>query len=102
MKCGIHHKLATQVLSKSVTLALRESGKEEVSVYSHIEAIQFLLAQGFQYVLPERFMQDVVEDYFGNQKFLLPIFLMTYERKTLDWVILSGHCYGKNEFQCGS
>ena len=28
----------------------------KMSVYSHIEAIQFLLAEGFQYVLSERFM----------------------------------------------
>ena len=40
----------------------------KMSVYSHIEAIQFLLAEGFQYVLSERFMQDVIEDYFGHQR----------------------------------
>ena len=40
----------------------------KISVHSHIEAIKFLLAQGFQYVLTERFMQDVVEDYFGHQR----------------------------------
>ena len=40
----------------------------KISVYSHVEAIKFLLAQGFQYVLSERFMQDVVEDYFGHQR----------------------------------
>ena len=39
----------------------------KISVYSHIEAIQFLLGVGFQYVLSERFMQDVLEDYFGHQ-----------------------------------
>lgn len=39
-----------------------------ISVYSHVEAIQFLLKEGFQYVLTERFMQDVVEDYFGHQR----------------------------------
>ena len=38
------------------------------SIYSHIETIQFLLAEGFQYVLSERFMQDVFEDYFGHQR----------------------------------
>ena len=27
--------------------------------------MQFLLAEGFQYVLSERFMQDVIEDYRG-------------------------------------
>ena len=40
----------------------------KISIYSHIEAIQFLLAEGFQYVLSERFMQDVLEDYFGHQR----------------------------------
>ena len=40
----------------------------KISVHSHIEAIKFLLAQGFQYVLTKRFMQDVVEDYFGHQR----------------------------------
>ena len=40
----------------------------QVTVQSHIEAIQFLLQQGFQYVLSERFMQDVLEDYFGHQR----------------------------------
>ena len=34
-----------------------------IAVYSHIEVIKFLLAEGFQYVLTERFMQDVLEDY---------------------------------------
>ena len=40
----------------------------KIAVYSHIEAIQFLLGEGFQYVLSERFMQDVLEDYFGHQR----------------------------------
>ena len=40
----------------------------KVSIYSHIKAIQFLLAEGFQYVLSERFLQDVLEDYFGHQR----------------------------------
>lgn len=40
----------------------------KISVYSHTEVITFLLAQGFQYVLTERFMQDVLEDYFGHQR----------------------------------
>lgn len=39
-----------------------------ISVYAHIEAIQFLLKEGFQYVLTERFMQDILEDYFGHQR----------------------------------
>ena len=40
----------------------------KISVYSHVEAIKFLLENGFQHVLSERFMQDVLEDYFGRQQ----------------------------------
>ena len=36
--------------------------------YSYIKAIKLLLAQRFQYVLVERLMQDVVEDYFGHKR----------------------------------
>ena len=40
----------------------------KISVNFHVEVIKFLLGQGFQYVLTERFMQDVLEDYFGHQR----------------------------------
>ena len=40
----------------------------KITVHSHIEAIKFLLSEGFSYVLSERFMQDVVEDYFDHQR----------------------------------
>ena len=40
----------------------------KIYISSHIETIHFLLAEGFQYVLSERFMQDVFEDYFGHQR----------------------------------
>ena len=40
----------------------------KIAVHSHIEAIHFVLGEGFQYVLSERFMQDVLEDYFGHQR----------------------------------
>ena len=40
----------------------------KISINAHIEAIQFLLGEGFEYVLSERFMQDVLEDYFGHQR----------------------------------
>ena len=33
-----------------------------ISVYSHVDAIQFLLEKGFQYVSTERFMQDVLNN----------------------------------------
>ena len=40
----------------------------KITGHSHIEAIKFFLSEGFSYVLSERFMQDVVEDYFGHQR----------------------------------
>ena len=40
----------------------------KITVNSHIVAVKFLLSQGFQHVLSERFMQDVIEDYFGHQR----------------------------------
>ena len=40
----------------------------KIAVYSHIDAIRFLLSKGFKFVLSERFMQDVLEDNFGHQR----------------------------------
>ena len=40
----------------------------KIAVYSHIDAIRFLLSKGFKFVLSERFMQDVLDDYFGHQR----------------------------------
>ena len=40
----------------------------KITVYSVIEATKFLLAEGMEYVLTERFCQDPVEEYFGNQR----------------------------------
>ena len=40
----------------------------KITVNSHVEIIKFLLAEGFKYVLTERLMQDVIEDYFGHQR----------------------------------
>ena len=42
----------------------------KITVNSHIEAIKFLLSIAFSYVLSERFMQDVLGDYFGHQRTL--------------------------------
>ena len=39
-----------------------------ISVHSHVKAIKFLLTNGFEYILSERLMQDVSEDYFGHQR----------------------------------
>ncbi|KAK3754384.1 hypothetical protein QZH41_002038 [Actinostola sp. cb2023] len=40
----------------------------KITVYSAIEVTKFLLAEGMEYVLTERFCQDPVEEYFGNQR----------------------------------
>ena len=40
----------------------------KITVNSHVEIIKFLLAERFKYVLTERLMQDVIEDYFGHQR----------------------------------
>ena len=40
----------------------------KMTSYSLIEAVRFLLKEGFNFVLTERFCQDVVEEYFGYQR----------------------------------
>ena len=39
-----------------------------ITVHSAIEATKFLLHEGIEFVLTERFSQDPVEEYFGNQR----------------------------------
>lgn len=40
----------------------------QITVNSVIEATKFLLQEGMEYVLTERFCQDLVEEYFGKQR----------------------------------
>ena len=40
----------------------------QITVYSIIEAVKFLILEGMEFVLTERFCQDPVEEYFGNQR----------------------------------
>mgnify|MGYP001792705560 CR=1 FL=1 len=40
----------------------------KITSYSTIEIIRLLLQDGFDYVLTERFCQDVLEEYFGYQR----------------------------------
>ena len=40
----------------------------KIAVFAHVDIIKFLLSEGFKYVLTERFMQDVLEDYFAHQR----------------------------------
>ena len=39
----------------------------KITSYSTIEVVRLLLQEGFDYVLTERFCQDVLEEYFGYQ-----------------------------------
>ena len=52
---------------EKMCLSLQTCEGLKISAFSHVEAIRFLLSQGFQYVLSEQFMQDVLKDYFGHQ-----------------------------------
>ena len=40
----------------------------QTATYSVIEATKFLLQEGMEYVLTERFCQDPIEEYFGSQR----------------------------------
>ena len=40
----------------------------QITTYSVIEATKYLICQGVDFVLTERFCQDPVEEYFGNQR----------------------------------
>ena len=40
----------------------------KITVHSVIEATKFLLQEGMEFVLTERFCQDPVEEYFGKQR----------------------------------
>ena len=40
----------------------------QITINSLVNIVQFLLSAGFSYVLTERFMQDVLEEYFGYQR----------------------------------
>ena len=40
----------------------------QITTYSVVEATQFLFSEGMEFVLTERFCQDPVEEYFGNQR----------------------------------
>ena len=40
----------------------------QITVYSIIDVVKFLLKSGVPYVLTERFCQDLLEEYFGKQR----------------------------------
>ena len=40
----------------------------KISVYSLVEIVPFLLSEGFDYILVERFCQDILEEHFGDHR----------------------------------
>ena len=40
----------------------------KITVSSIVQVVQFLLSEGLEYVLSERFCQDLLEEYFGRQR----------------------------------
>ena len=40
----------------------------QISVHSVIEATKYLVAQGIEFALKERFNQDCAEEYFGRKR----------------------------------
>ena len=40
----------------------------KISIYSLVEIVPFLLNEGFDYILTERFCQDISEEHFGDQR----------------------------------
>ena len=40
----------------------------QITVYSIIDVVKFLLKSGVPYILTERFCQDLLEEYFGKQR----------------------------------
>ena len=40
----------------------------KITYYSAVGLVKFLLHEGMEYVVTERFPQDALEEYFGNQK----------------------------------
>ena len=40
----------------------------KITIYSLIEVAKFLLSEGLQFVLSEKFCQDLLEEYFGHQQ----------------------------------
>ena len=49
-------------------LSLQTYEGYHININALVENIQFLLGAAFSYVLTERFMQDVLEEYFGYQR----------------------------------
>ena len=69
-KCSTEQRIGnfTQNARSKMFLSWQTFVGFEVTTYSVIEVVKFLLSEGMAFVLTERFCQDPIEEYFGNQR----------------------------------
>ena len=58
----------TKEQQKTMFISLQTNEGYQITVNSIINIVRFLLGVGFSYVLTERFLQDILEEYFGYQR----------------------------------
>ena len=58
----------TQITHSKMFISWQTFEGFEIITYSVIELIKFLMSEGMEFVLTERFCQDPVEEYFGKQR----------------------------------
>ena len=63
----LHDQFITLKMRKMFILWQTDEGLK-ITTYSVVEKIKYLLQEGFESVLIERFFQDPVEEYFGSQR----------------------------------
>ena len=69
-KCSTEQRIGnfTQNARSKIFLSWQTFEGFEITTYSVIEVVKFLLSEGMEFVLTERFCQDPIEEYFGNQQ----------------------------------
>ena len=58
----------TKEQQQTMFISLQTYEGYQITINSMVSIVKFLLGAGFSYVLTERFMQDVLEEYFGYQR----------------------------------
>ena len=58
----------TKEQQQTMFISLQTYEGYQITINSMVNIVKFLLGAGFSYVLTERFMQDVLEEYFGYQR----------------------------------
>ena len=58
----------TKEQQQTMFISLQMYEGYQIAINSMVNIVKFLLGAGFSYVLTERFMQDILEEYFGYQR----------------------------------